>query len=349
MFQPQRRVAAIVGAGITITLAMIVPASATPPGDNGQIAYRRIVNPSQGTSPIFAVRADGTAGRQLTHPGARVEDTQPDWSADGRLIVFQRCAPDTVCASYTVRPDGTQPTRLSPPCDVPPADIDQCTEEDDPAFMPDSRRVVVARFTGPARVLSDGQEWIEHSDLVIRDLHTGQINVVLRSAPFGGDNKQPVAAPDGSRLAFQHQNSPLSDPAGATAVFVVGVDGRHLHRITPWELDAGDHPDWSPDGQWILFRSNESGAFLNSQLYLVHPDGSDLHPVTDLSADTLLLSASFSPDGQRIVYAQTGLAGQPDIFTMAMDGTDRRQVTDNPKWDSAPDWGPELDDGRATA
>ena len=336
-----RRVAALVVAGITTTLTVTVPASATPPGENGQIAYRRIVNASLGTSPIFTVRADGTGGRQVTHPGAGVVDTQPDWSPDGRLIAFQRCAPDALCASYTVRPDGTQLTRISAPCDAPPPDFAGCVEEDDPAFMPDGQRLVLTRYSGAVRTLSDGQDWAEHSDLVIRDLTTGQTDVVLRSAPFSGDIKQAVASPDGTQLAFQRSNSPLGDPAGATAVFVVGLDGQHLHRITPWALDAGDHPDWSPDGQWILFRSNESGGFLNSQLYLVHPDGSDLHPVTDLSPDTLLLSASFSPDGQRIDYAQTGFAGQPDIFTMATDGTDPRQITSNPKWDSAPDWGPQ--------
>ncbi len=209
--------------------------------------------------------------------------------------------------------------------------------------MPDGRRVVLNRFTGSLRVLSDGQEWIEHSDLVIRDLNTGQTDVAFRGAPFSGDNTQAVASPDGTQLAFQRTTSPLGEPASSTAVFVVGVDGEDLQRITPWALDAGDHADWSPDGQWILFRSNESGNFLNSQLYVVHPDGSALHPVTHLSADTLLLSASFSPDGQRVVYAQSGFTGQPDIFTVAVDGTDRSQVTRNPKWDSAPDWGPESD------
>jgi TolB protein len=340
MSQSHRRVAALVIAGSTITLTMITPASATAPGENGQIAYRRIVNPSQGTSPIFTVRADGTGGRQVTHPGSGVADSQPDWSPDGDLIAFQRCIPDTLCAAYTVRPDGTQLTRISPPCDAPPPDFDGCVEEGEPAFMPDGRRVVLNRFSGSVRTLSDGQEWIEHSDLVIRDLTTGQTDVAFRGAPFSGDNTQAVASPDGTQIAFQRSNSPRTEPADSTAVFVVGVDGQNLHRITPWDLDAGDHPDWSPDGQWILFRSNESGGFLNSQLYLVHPDGSDLHPVTNLSPDTQLLSASFSPDGQRIVYAQSGFAGQPDIFTMAIDGSDVRQVTSDPKWDSAPDWGP---------
>jgi Tol biopolymer transport system component len=248
-----------------------------------------------------------------------------------------------VCASYTVRPDGTRLTRLSPPCNATPPDIEtKCPDEGDVAFMPDGRHVVFTRSTGLVRVLSDGDGWIEHSDLVIRNLRTRHDHVVLRARPFSGDNGQAVAAPDGTRLAFQRHNSPLGNPASSTAVFVVGVDGRHLHRITPWGLDAGDHPDWSPDGRWILFRSNESGDFLNSQLYVVHPDGSDLHPITHLSADTLLLSASFSPDGRRIVYAQTGRSGQPDIFTMATNGTDRHQVTHNPKWDSAPDWGTEA-------
>jgi len=338
------RFAALAAAGITITLGSTAPATATASGENGPIAYRRIVNSNEGTSPIFTVRADGTHGRQLTHPAPGVEDTQPDWAANGRRIVFQRCAPDTVCASYAVRPDGSHLIRVSPPCDATPPDIEtKCADEGDVAFMPDSRHVVFTRGTGMVQVLADGDGWIEHSDLVIRDLRTGHTDVVLTSAPFSGDNKQAVASPDGSELAFQRSNSPLADPADSTAVFVVGVDGQHLHRITPWALDAGDHPDWSPDGQWILFRSNESGGFLNSQLYVVHPDGTDLHPITDLSADTQLLSASFSPDGQRIVYAQTGFAGQPDIFTIAADGTDRREVTRNPKWDSAPDWGPESD------
>ena len=344
MLEVHHRRVTLAVTGITATLLVSAPASATPPGENGQIAYRRIVNADQGTSPIFAIRSDGKHGRQLTRPGRSVVDTQPDWSPHGDLIAFERCAPDTVCADYTVRPDGTHLTRLSPPCNATPPDIEtKCDDEGEVAFMPDGRHVVFTRSSGRIRVLADEQEWFEHYDLVIHDLRTRHDHVVLRSRAFSGDDSQVVAAPDGTRLAFQRRNSSLGKPADSTAVFVVGVDGRHLHRITQWDLDAGDHPDWSPDGRWVLFRSNESGGFLNSQLYVVHPDGSDLHPVTHLSADTLLLSASFSPDGQRIVYAQTGHSGQPDIFTMATDGTDRRQITHNPKWDSAPDWGPEPD------
>jgi TolB protein len=57
----------------------------------------------------------------------------------------------------------------------------------------------------------------------------------------------------------------------------------------------------------------------------------------------MLLLASFSPNGARIVFSQTGDSGQPDIFTMRVDGSDVHQVTRTPLWESAPDWGSRAD------
>jgi Tol biopolymer transport system component len=323
-----------------MTFAVTAPAAGTTPGGNGRIAFRTFLDPDQTTSAIFTLRPDGTGLRKVTHPRAGVQDTQPDWSPQAQRIGFERCAPDTVCAIYTVRPTGRGLTRLTPPCHAsPPAIETKCADESGIAFMPDGRHVVLTRSTGRVREFPNGEGFIEHSDIVIRDLSGRHTRTVLRSRPFSGDNAQMVASPDGTRLAFQRQNSPLGRPADATAVFVVGVNGRHLRRITPYALDAGDHPDWSPDGRWILFRSNEAGGFLDSQLFMVHPNGTGLRQVTHLSADTLLLSASFSPDGRRIVYAQTGQGGVPDIFTMNRNGGGRRQLTRTPRWESAPDWG----------
>jgi TolB protein len=337
-----RRTALLAVAALTASFAVTTgPATGTTPGENGRIAFRTFLDPDQTTSAIYSVRPDGTRLLKLTHPRAGVQDTQPDWSPRGNRIGFERCAPDTVCAIYTVRPNGRGLTRLTPPCHAaPPAIETQCVDESSIAFMPGGRRVVFTRATGRVRTFPTGEDFIEHSDIVIRDLSGKHARTVLRSRPFSGDNGQMVASPDGTRLAFQRKNSPLAKPAGAAAVFVVKVNGRHLRRITPWAMDAGDHPDWSPDGRWILFRSNESGGFLDSQLFVIHPDGTGLRQVTHVSADTLLLSASFSPDGRRIVYAQTGKGGVPDIFTIKANGGGRRQLTRTPKWDSAPDWGP---------
>ena len=163
---------------------------------------------------------------------------------------------------------------------------------------------------------------------------------MLRGRPFAGDNEQMVVSPDGRHIAFVRLNSPLAEPAGGIAIFVMRSDGTHLRRITAWSLRAGVSPDWSPDGRWILFRSNADGGGLDSQLYVIHPDGRGLRAVTDVGADTKLYSASFSPDGRQIVYGRSGLDDLPDLYTVRTNGSRTTPVAVTPGWESSPDWGP---------
>jgi TolB protein len=331
------RVAAVLVVLWVLAMWTAIPAAATPPGDNGRIAYKVYLDVERSTSAIFTMRKDGTHPRQITSPDAGTQDDQPDWSPDGSLIAFQRCAPETSCAIYTVRPDGTGLHRLSAPCD--PAQSRPCDDESTVAFLADGHRVVFTRATGSVREFPDNA-FIEHSDIVIRDLSGRHARVVLRGRPFAGDNEQMVVSPDGRHIAFVRLNSPLADPAGGIAVFVMRTDGTHLRQLTPWSLRAGASPDWSPDGRWILFRSNVDRGGLDSQLYLIHPDGRGLRAVTDVSADTKLYSASFSPDGRQIVYGRSAPDDLPDLYTVRTDGSGTAPVAVTPGWESSPDWGP---------
>jgi Tol biopolymer transport system component len=328
-----------VALGLTSALAMASPVSATTPGENGRIAFKGYLDADRSTGAIFTIRPDGSGLRQLTFPTAGTVDDQPDWSPNGSQIAFTRCAPDTGCAIYTIRSNGKHLRRLTAECNAKRPLETKCVDESNVAFLPDGHHVVFTRATGTVREFPSGDAFIQHSDIVIRDLSGKHTRVVLRSKPFAGDQDEMVASPDGTHVAFVRHTSPLAKHPNGIATFVVHVDGTHLRRITPWSLDAGDHPDWSPNGRWILLRSNEDGGFLDSQLYVVHPNGRGLRQVTHLSADTMLLSASFSPDGRRIVYSRSGLGGLPDIFTMRVDGTHVHQVTRMPLWQSAPDWG----------
>ena len=336
-----RAVSLVAAVCLVSGLAVTSPASATTPGENGRIAFKGYLDSARSTGAIFTIRPDGSGVRQITSPPAGTADDQPDWAPDGSLIAFRRCLPDTVCAIYSVRPDGTGLRRMSPPCNATPPDIEtKCADESEVAFLPDGQHIVFTRATGTVREFPNGEAFIEHSDIVIRDLAGRHARVVLRSDPFSGDNVQMVSSPDGKQIAFVRSNSPLAEPAGGLAIFVMRSNGTHLRRITPWSQRAADHPDWSPDGRWILFRAPDNGDFLDSQLYVIHPDGTGLRQITHVSPDTMVLSSSFSPDGTRIVYSQTGLGGQPDIFTIRLDGQDLRQVTRTTLWESAPDWGP---------
>jgi hypothetical protein len=62
------------------------------------------------------------------------------------------------------------------------------------------------------------------------------------------------------------------------AIVTVRRDGTKHRRLTPWRLDAG-FPDWSPNGRWITFKSQIEGR-RQTNVWLVHPNGTDLHRIT---------------------------------------------------------------------
>jgi len=327
---------ALGAAAIVVVAVVVSTASATGPGKNGGIVFKRYFEPDT-WGALFMIRSDGKNEKQLTHPVRNVTDDQPDWSPDASLIVFTRCAPNAPCAIYTVKPDGSQLKRASPkPCLPGPP---QCEDGTWASFLRDGRRFVYTRSTGGERHFSNWDQ-IEHSDIVIRDVDGRNPRVLIRSKRFAGDLNYPAFSPDGSRIVYVRANSPLSKPALKRALFVASASGRGSRRITPWSLDGGDNPDWAPDGKLIVFRSHEDDeGGQQSQIYVVRPDGSGLRAITHFAPGTEVLSYSFSPDGKWIMFAKTGTSGLPDLFVMSPDGKNMRPVTHSKLWDSAPDWG----------
>lgn len=308
---------------------------ATSPGKNGPIAFRGYLDSAHTAGAIFTIAADGTEQRQVTKPGSGVIDDSADWSADGSLIVFERSG--SPYAVYTVRPDGSKLTRVSPPCSAAGQSIEtKCEDASSPSFHPDGKRVVYTRATGKVKTFPNGEASIEHSEIVIRDAN-GRSRVLVSSPPYGGDYDGAHFAPDGRRFVYVRSNSPRVKPAGAYALFVARADGRQQKQITPWSLEVGDDADWSPDGKLILLHSFSEGT-KQSQIYVVRPDGTGLRALTHFKG-TEVLSASFSPDGEWITFGMSGRGGAADIFVMRSNGKDIRQVTRTIRWDSAPDWG----------
>ncbi len=335
----------IVGLALAIgALAIAAVALATTPGSNGQIAFRRYLNATHSQTGLFTMNADGSNVRQIVSSPPRRNDDQPDWAPDGKLIVFSRNPAVGPHWVDVVNADGTGGHSLTPRCQkkptlkrVPPG----CEDAGEPSFTPDGGHVTFVRATGRVRRFKKfDYDQVEHAAVAIIAVDGTGERELLRLPRYAGDIHYPQMSPDGRQIVFGRFNSPLSRPRLSRALFVINADGSDVHRVTPWQLAAGDGPDWAPDGSRILFRSKVEVDDERSQYYTVRPDGTGLTQISHFPfTKRRLFSATFSPDGQQIVFAKADAKGRGDVWIMNADGGNPHPVFTAAPWDSAPDWG----------
>jgi TolB protein len=299
----------------------------------GRIAFRRYFDDAQTHGAVFTINPDRTGEKQLTRPAAGVVDDQPDWSPDGRLVAFERCPAEKPCSVWTVRADGTHPNKVPVRCELKPI-----CDANSPSWTPDGR-LVVGLAQGRDRQRGALHQIQRFSIELLDTKYRNQQTIIARTR-WTGDTAEPAVSPDGRTVVYKRWNSWRSKPVDGKALYAVGIDGAHNRQLTPWNLGAGDHPGFSPDGSKILFRSFAQEDAKQSNFWTVGPDGAGLTQLTHFDRRTRVLSASYSPDGTWIVHARDGVAQQPDIVAMRADGTGAVPVTRTTAWDSAPDWGP---------
>jgi TolB protein len=307
-------------------------ALATFPGAKGKIAFRRYFNDEHTKSGIFIINPNGTGEQQITSSPAGIVDDQPDWSPDGKQIVFGRCPTNGgSCSIWLMNSDGSNQRTLSPECVF----TQNCEDDSMVSFLPDGKHVVFTRAWGTVK-----EGFIEHSALVVSDLSGQDRQTVVQSTPFQGDYNFAAYSPDGKRLVYERHNSGFSSPQFKSALFVVDVATGAQRQITSWDMDAGDNPDWSPDGKWIVFRTHVN-TDEGCQIDIIHPDGTGLTQLTHFTnPHANVRSAAFSPDGTQIAFGtDNGLGTNPDVYAMNVDGSDLHAIETNPLWDSAADWG----------
>jgi len=322
---------------------------------NGPIAYERYAGASidDSSAQIF-LRTPGGAVHQLTR--VRGGAFAPAWSPSGTRIAFEHGAPAGRHLIYSMNPDGTGVRPLATGCTA----ASRCVLDAFPAYSPDGERVSFERVYGPIVHREDpgGGGTVDYAarvDLMVVDARGGAPTAIARwgtdPQPWDG---APRWAPDGTRLVlplgtFQHHN--MHTILG-TALVVVDARGGAQQRITSWDLGAGN-PDWSPDGQHIVF--NSEGGHSRST-YVVRPDG---HGLQRLLAGGAALShlgdttaPAWSPDGRQIVFtteprrcgslhlnACRNVAYTFDVYVMNADGTHVHAITSAPQFEARPAWG----------
>ena len=91
-----------------------------------------------------------------------------------------------------------------------------------------------------------------------------------------------------------------------------------LERGLPTRITSGVggnwHPIWSPDGRWIFYGVGGTGNF---RIERIAADGS-VQPEIVLEEDVIVVPASVSRDGKRLLYVRGALA-RPDIMSFRFD------------------------------
>jgi Tol biopolymer transport system component len=244
---------------------------------------------------------------ELTHgPGY---DFQPDWSRDGRWVVFTRQHGDALELQLLDLQAGTARALTT-----------TGAVNVEPRFAPDGTRLafVSTRGTGLFNV------WVAGFDAgVLRDASAllpprdSKVNRYYYAPTDHAIN--PSWTPDGRQLLLVSNNEvawgtgdlwrvPLADPAGA-------------QRILREESSWAARPELAPDGRRLLYSSYHGRQW--HQLWLTNLAGESPMPLTFGEFDRR--QARWSPDGKRVLYISNE-HGNTELWVQDVAGGARTRV-----------------------
>jgi len=101
-----------------------------------------------------------------------------------------------------------------------------------------------------------------------------------------------------------------------------------------------NYPKFSPSGDEILFVAHKNSI---TDLYIMDVDGQNIKKLTSNSFDTQIITPCWSPNGEEIVFAESGSDGNLDLYMMQIDSGEKTQITDSREGDYLPIWHPSGD------
>jgi Tol biopolymer transport system component/predicted Ser/Thr protein kinase len=276
---------------------------------------------------------------------------QLSWSPDGRFLAFEDKESAEGRYSIFLLSIATREKRRLPIVATGPL------HHIGPAFSPDGQSLAffgtagvnsgdfyVASVAGgeAKRLTSDGQltaglAWTaDGREIVFSSARAGERSLWRISAAggtpehlgaLGGVALLPAISRQGGRLLYVQRVS-------ETNIWRFDAHGRSPPRRFIASTRDDENPQYSPDGERIVFVSNRSGSHA---LWLCDSDGSNPVQLTSFGGSTVNGFPSWSPDGRQIAF-DSNFKGNWDIYVIDAEGGAPHPLTTDSGADARPSW-----------
>ncbi len=194
----------------------------------------------------------------------------------------------------------------------------------DPSPSPDGKRLVFISIVA-------GKE-----QLFTMDTDGSRIAQLTRD---DADHEDPAWAPDGTKVAFVHITKDRH------SIAVTGIDGNNLELLTPKEQNT-IHPNWSSDSKQVIYCTNDDLEPPKKNTAEINAVDLATKEIKVLITGGINTYGSWSPDMKHIVFRKIIGEENSEVFVAEADGSNARNLTNNPFFDGWPTWSP---DGKTIA
>ncbi|CAN5515584.1 S9 family peptidase [soil metagenome] len=296
---------------------------------------------------IYVMSVDGTKGKQITNGAS--SSSSPRWSPDGKRLAYV-----TGGQIWTMEPDGDkkdQVTKISTGAggpvwspdgkwiafgsDVyPDCKSDECNKiEDEKADNTKMKAHVTERLLF--------KHWVEWRDRkrshvflvsakggVARDLTPGDFDSPPVAAASGVDY---AFSPDGSQIAFIRNPDKVEATSTNSDIYVMPVAGGEAKNITAGMGGYDASPTYTPDGKYLLFRSQATATFEADRWRIMryNPASGEIVELTkgfNQQAEEMAVTAD-----SKTIYFTAGEGGKVPIFSVPIEPDFRLRIATHVK------------------